>query len=321
MKDPFNLFIAKRVDYCTNNYYLLMLETKKLFFEYLKEKKSLEEFKIATAKIWDEVDHSYMKEAYKELSDMISARDLTGREILNAKEVYDEVFGIVDEKKFFGVEEKYKVSIENYYKNRLKTINKDYIDDTAYLSKLVDKYDKVQAIIPYYLANGTIRSFHNIADYSSMLFNTNLTRTGWNRTLYDSKLLGQDIFYLPAHIMACPLCQEWQGKLYSRTGKSGVIDGQRYQPMENAIQGGIGHPNCKHQWTIYWNSEQLQEDTYSGEEWIERYEAEQKSKGLQRKRNQLLNDKSIYEKIGNQEEVDKINAKIKKVNDSIKELN
>lgn len=321
MKDPFNLFIAERVDYCTNNYYLLMLKTKRLFFEYLKDKKALEEFKIATSKIWDNLDHNYMKQAYKELADMISARDLTGREIINAKAVYDEVFGIVEESKFFGVEEKYKVSIENFYKSKLKTINKDYIDDTAYLTKLVDKYEDSQQIIPYYNKDGTIRSWHNISSYSSMLFNTNLTRTGWNRTLYDSTLLGQEIFYLPAHIMACPLCQEWQGKLYSKNGKSGIIDGQKYQPMENAIEGGIGHPNCKHQWTIYWSSEQLQKNTYSSDEWVEMYEIDQKVKGLNRKQQQLTNDLNIYENIGNQEEVDKISAKIKKINESIKELN
>lgn len=320
MKDPFNLFIQDSVEENTINYYNLMFKTKRKFFEYLKSGKSTEEFRKEINKIWDKVDHSYMLERIEELEKMISARDLEGHEIISSSAKYKEIFDIIGEDKFKDIEKKYKEIISKYYNGRHKTAEKEYIDKMSYLSKLVEKYDDVQQIIPYHNKDGTIHSWHNISSYSSMLYNVNLTHAGWNRTMYDSKLLGNDILYLPAHTMACPLCQEWQGRLYSTNGKTGYIDGQKYIPKEVAIEGGIGHPNCKHQWTLYWTPDQLQEDTYSSNEWVERYEKDQKIKALELKSEKIKNDKSIYKKLGNQEEVDKANQKLEKINSKIREL-
>lgn len=320
MKDPFNAFINDSVYASTLEYYKLMFQTKRLFFDYLKDKKPTNEFKKELDKIWDNVDHSYMEQRIEELEKMIEARDLKGHEIINPDAEFKKIYDLTSEKKFKGVEKKYKYNILDYYKHRRKTISKDYVNDEAYLSKLIDKYDEIQAVIPYHNQDGTIRSWHNIASYNSMLYNTNLTRSGWNRTMYDSELLDNTILYLPAHTMACPLCMEWQGRLYSTNGTSGYIDGRKYIPKEEAIEGGIGHPNCKHQWVIYWNKEQIQENTYNSPEWVERYETDQKIKSLSLKRKKLKNDREIYKNIGNMEGVDKVNNKLKKLNSEINEL-
>ena len=219
MKDPFNLFIEDSVYYFSNQYYKLIFKTKKMFFEYLSQNKSLEEFKKETAKIWNKVDHKYMEQRISELEKMIEARDLKGQKIINPNAEYTQVYDLVKEERFIEVEKKYKSTIDNYYKGRLKTVNKEYINKDAYLSKIVSEYDKTQAIIPYYNKDGTVRSYHNVASYNSMLYNTNLNRAGWNRTLYDSNLLDNDLLYLPAHPFACPLCMEWQGRIYSASGR------------------------------------------------------------------------------------------------------
>lgn len=320
MKDPFNTFIEDSVYYSKNEYYKLIRKTKRLFFDYLNNKKPTNEFKKELNKIWNNIDHTYMEQRIKELEDMIEARDLKGNKIVDINAKFQEVFEITPESKFIDMEHKYKSNINYYYKNKLKSVKKEYIDKKSYLSSLVNKYDEIQAMIPYFNKDGTVRSWHNIASYNSMLYNTNLTHSGWNRTMYDSRLLNNKILYLPAHTLACPLCMEYQGKLYSEDGTSGYIDGQQYRPKEIAIEGGVGHPNCRHQWTIYWDKDQLQDNDYNSIEWEEKYKIDQKIKALSLKRTNLKNDREIYKNLGNYEEVDKVNNKLKRLNAEIKQL-
>lgn len=315
MKDPYSLFIEDSVLYANNQYYKLIFKTKTLFFDYLNQGKSLEEFKVESAKIWENVDHKYMAERIKELEGMIETRDLTGNKILNPNAKYNQVYDLVGEKRFIETETLYKKTIDDYYKCILKTASKEYVNTEAYLSKIVDKYDSIQAVIPYFNKHGTVRSYHNIASYNSMLYNVNMNRAGWNRTMYDSELLERDLLYLPAHPYACPLCAEWQGKVYSSSGKS-----TKHPPKDVAINGGVGHPNCKHQWLIYWGESQLQDNKYNSDEWQAKYEAKQKIQTLQLERTRLKNDRTILENLGNYEEVDKINQQIRRINSSIREL-
>lgn len=315
MKDPYNLFINDSVYLAQTEYYKLMNKTKVLFFESLKNKKDISYFRAEVKKIWGNIDHSYMEERIKELEEMITAEDLEGRKIINPDAEFKKVFSLEPESRFTQVETKYQKTVESYYKGRLKTLNNGFVDEETYLKDLVNKYDKMQAIIPYYNKDGSVRSYHNIASYNSMLYNTNLTRSGWNRTLYDSELLGNDLVYLPAHPGACPLCMDYQGKVYSVSGKS-----KKYPPQSIAIDGGVGHPNCKHQWTIYWDSSQIQADKYNSNEWAEYYENHQKIQSLQLERTNLKVDKKIFQDLGNYDEVDKINGKIKNLNSKIKEL-
>lgn len=315
MKDPFSLFIEDSVLYASNQYYRLIFNTKSLFFDYLNNSKSLEEFERESSKLWDNVDHSYMKKQIEELEELIKVRDLDGRKIINPNAEYTQFYELVSEDRFIEVEKLYKKAIDNYYKGRLKTVSKEYVNKEAYLSKIVDKYDSIQAIIPYFNKDGSVRSYHNIASYNSMLYNVNMNRAGWNRTLYDSELLERDLLYLPAHPYACPLCAEWQGKIYSSSGKS-----TKYPPKDIAVDGGVGHPNCKHQWLIYWGEHQLQDNKYNSDEWEQKYQNKQKIQSLQLERTKLKNDRSIFENIGNYEEVDRINQQIRRINSSIREL-
>lgn len=316
MKDPFSLFIEDSVLYASNQYYKLIFTTKYLFFDYLKKGKSFEEFKKESSKIWDNVDHTYMNERIKELEEMIKARDFEDREILNPNAEFQEIYELVKESRFKEVEAIYKRTIDNYYRARLKTVSKDYVDKEAYLSKIVKEYETIQAVIPYYNKDGTVRAYHNVASYNSMLYNVNMNRAGWNRTMYDANLLNNDLVYLPAHPFACPLCMPYQGKIYSQSGKS-----LKYPPKEIAIDGGVGHPNCKHQWLLYWGDSMIQDNKYNSAEWQEKYQNKQKIRALELERTKAKKDREIYKNLGNYEEVDKSNQKIRRLNDSIKELN
>ena len=314
-KDPFSLFIEDSVLYASNKYYELIFKTKTLFFDYLNKGKSFEYFKKASSEIWENVDHSFMNERIKELEEMIEARDLKDRKILNPNAEFTQIYELVKESRFNEVERLYKNTIDQYYKGRLKTVKKDYVDKQSYLAKIVEQYDKAQAVIPYYNKDGTVRCYHNIASYNSMLYNVNLNRSGWNRTMYDASLLNNDLVYLPAHPFACDLCMPWQGKVYSTSGKS-----LKYPPKELAEAGGIGHPNCKHQWLLYWGEDMIQKDDYNSIEWQDAYERKQKIQALQLERKKLKNDRKIYENIESFGEVDKVNQKISSINSKIKEL-
>nr|DAL31251.1 MAG TPA_asm: minor capsid protein [Caudoviricetes sp.] len=317
MKDAFSLFIEDSVDISKANYDDLVYKTKRLFFDYLLEEKTTDKFAERLEKIWGKLDHSFMEQRTKELEEMIKIRDLTDREIKNKNAKYQEVYELTKMSRYKDVEDYYKKIIESFYGGNLKTVSKDYIDKESYLTKAVEYYDKIQNTIPYHNKDGTVRSWHNIADYCSMLFNTNLTRAGWNRTLYDADLLENNILYLTAHLYSCPLCIDHQGKLYSTNGTYGEIDGQKYVPKEEAIDGGVGHPNCRHQWTIYWDKDQLQEDKFNSKEWDEKYIKRQKMKAVEREINKLRNDKKIYKKIGNMEAFEKTGAKILKLIDKL----
>lgn len=315
MKDEFSIFINDSVYYTQTEYYKLINKTKELFFYSLQEQKPASYFKKEANKIWGNIDHSYMEQRIQELEEMISAKNLEGRKILNPNAKFEQIFPLDSESKYIDIERKYEKVVNKYYKDRLKTINNGFVDKETYLTNLIEKYDKMQSIIPYYNKNGTIRSYHNIASYNSMVYNTNLTKAGWNRTLYDSKLLENDLVYLPAHPGACPLCMQFQGKVYSISGKN-----PKYPKQSIAIEGGVGHPNCKHEWVLYWDSSQIQEDKYNDIAWEEYYERKQKIQSLQLERTNLKVDKRILESIGNYGEADKVQAKIRTLNSKIKEL-
>jgi len=48
------------------------------------------------------------------------------------------------------------------------------------------------------------------------------------------------------HLGACELCQPWQGKILSFTGKT-----EGYPTLEEARAAGLFHPNCRHAYGLY----------------------------------------------------------------------
>ena len=321
-KDPYSEYIDRSVISIQNKYDKLMRQTKLLFFDYLQKGKTLEEFKEANSKIWDKVNHEFMTARYKELEEMID-KDIAKQFELTIKELDENVYGkneyfkLEPMSRFTEVERKYKNYIDRYYKSTKTTLDKEYIDETEYLSKQVSKYNEKQATIPYHNQDGSVRCYQTLSTYCSMLYNTNLTRVGWNRTMANADFIGEDLLYLPSHTGACPLCIKAQGYVYSKSGLN-----PEYRKMEEAIDGTygmVGHPNCKHEWLIYSGKEMLQENKYDSAEWEEYYKNDQKLKALQRERTKLKTDRKLNKKIGNMEEVDKLNLKIRKFNSKIKE--
>lgn len=80
--------------------------------------------------------------------------------------------------------------------------------------------------------------------------------------------------------------------------------------MDVAYKNGVGHPNCKCEWSIYWDKSQLetQTKTEDGE-----YEIDQKRKATERELRKAENDLSMYQMIGNGEMIDKTMQKIERL--------
>lgn len=305
-----DIFIAESVEILKNNYLRRMLKTKQLFFKCLQENKTSQEFLSEFSKIWNDLDYRFMRDQKKELEKLID--ELNNVSPIN---VTKEFIKTLTTSSFDDVLKKYEKTLERYYESKLSTMENGINDKDLYLSNFVDKYDNQQACIPYRTKEGLIHSYHDIADYSSMLFNTNLTRTAINRTLYDAEYLNKDLVYIPAHNLSCPRCMEWQGRVYSISGKN-----KRYPKLDEAYSNGMGHPNCKHITVIYWDKSQLQSDRFDSEEWEDKYRIDQKKKAIKREIKKQNSDLKIYKSLNNQAKIDTTKNKIKKLRSRLSEI-
>ena len=203
---------------------------------------------------------------------------------------------------------KFSVRVKEYYKRALKSVGIDNIDIKEYLIKKLDKYEAIEKVVRY--SNG---SYYGIDTYNSMVYNTNLTRTAWSETIKRGYVSGNDLVYVIPHMYSCPLCQEWQGMTYSITGHT-----PGYESLDNAIDGGLLHPNCKHVIVAYYGQED--DFTYSTPEWEEKYDARQKINALNLKKSRLKNENIISAKLDDYKNIDKNKKKISAINKEIRGL-
>ena len=318
MRDEISEIIDEEVQSYSKESYDYLDEVKKLVFTCLIGKISYDIFKGKLNKVnskYNKIEKNRTSKGYKKVKDKVvetNETPISSEKIdFTEKDLSDLLFKL-DKTSQIKAKDKFIRVITNYYKATLKTAKKEYISIDDYLKKKLTQYDKVEKVVAYHNQDGTIRAYHDIASYNSMVYNTNLTSSAWNETINYCYENNTDIVYVEPHPFSCPLCQEWQGKFYSLTGKS-----SKYENIENAYKGGLKHPNCKHNITT--NVGQKETDDYNSNEWKDRYQARQKKQALELKRKRLKTDRDIYKELNNYEEVDKINAQIRTLNSAIKE--
>lgn len=318
MNDEISEVINEEVQSYSKESYDYLDEVKKLVFTCLIGKISNSIFKGKLNKInskYNKIEKNRTLKGYKKVKDKVVETNKkpisSGKIEFTEKDLSDLLFKL-DKTSQIKAKDKFIRIITNYYKTTLKTAKKEYISIDNYLKKKLTQYDKVEKVVAYHNQDGTIRAYHDIASYNSMVYNTNLTSGAWNETINYCYENDTDIVYVEPHPFSCPLCQEWQGKFYSLTGKS-----KNYPNIELAYKGGLKHPNCKHNITT--NVGQKETDDYSSNEWVERYEARQKKQALELQRKRLKTDRDIYKELNNYAEVEKVNAKIRALNKAIKE--
>ena len=314
--------ISKSV-YLTNAYYTnKQNKTKILYFKYLDEGRSYEEFEKELSKIWDNIDHRFMNTQINKLQKIVNQNNIEeainlGRldEIYKETEYWvidEEYFKLTPERYFNEFEQRFKQNVLNNYK-RAETSLK-YGNKEVYLEKKIDSYNKsVNQVVTYFSKKGSIVRKVQLSTYLSMVHNTNLTRSGWNQTMSDSEKLGQNEFIIPYHPFSCPYCLEYQNRVLTKEEVEKVLG---IEAMER--QGEILHPNCKCTLSIYWSSLQLNRENYLANE--DYYNIRQQVNSLTLEKSNLRTDMKIAEFLGEQGKVDSIKSKISVINRNIREL-
>lgn len=308
-----NDYINEKTFKTNKKYAVLQNKTEELFFECLDEGRSVEYFYKKLDEIWGKIDHSFIQQDIEEYANIIENNNLylieqeTG---LKATKPPSKLLLAVGIGTFLLSEEKFKNIIKKRYENYYNS--PAYKNDKQeYLKRKVKTYDN--QVIPYYNNEGEIVRYVQLSTYLSMKYNTNLTRAGWDRTIEDAEYLGYTKFWIPPHAFSCEHCAEYQGKILS-------LDEVLEFTEAEETEGDILHPNCKCQLLLYTIKTRLQSQQYSMGEIEEYYDIRQKANSLTLKKERLLTDKKIQRRLGNEEEVDKLNNQIKKVNTQIRVL-
>ena len=341
--EAITIFIEDKVWESTIKYNRMMNVTKEKFFESLYNNVPLDEYIREITNLWN-IDHKYMDKAIAELGIMVTQKDFYNAEMYGMKKLttrsiklenYWREFTLTDDEFYpLNPERDFRLLEQRYVNRHIKlyeTIMKRYensSDKARDLANFLKQYSKLDKTIPYFdHMTGKIRCYQTLTTYLNMLYNVNLTRSAWNRAIYDAKLLGNHLWYLPAHPYACPHCMEYQGYVYTdrepNAREKNILikygkPGSWYK--KDAIEGDVGHPNCKHVWTSYWSQEQIQDDKYNSAEWEEKYKNRQKIQSLELEKSRLLSDRRVYNTLGQQDLVDTTTSKIKKIREKIKEL-
>lgn len=314
-----DFFINKSVFKVNLKYTKLQNETKELFFRCLDEERSEKYFSKELDKIWGNLDHSFMDNDIEEYKRIIHDNNLQLFELAmpkTEKQVKKEnsFFDIISAVVIIGYEKKFVKQQEKEYESSLKSpLYRE--DKKEYLSMLVPKKD-VNGIVPYYIkSTGKVREVP-LNVYASMVHNTNLTRSAWNQTLNDADEFKIDKFYIPFHNFSCPECLSHQNKIMSREDVELLIGDVALEK-----EGNILHPNCKCVLTPYYSGlTKMKAKPYSKSTLKEQYDIRQKMNSLTLKKERLLTDLRIQKRLDNQEQVDKLNQRKRKINSQIREL-
>ena len=307
-------YIRREVEKDKNKKYKELDEVKLTYFVFLLGLVGVDAFKNKIEEIIKKPNRDYSK--VKEMINSINP-DYASKVFKkpNIKDIENLKFDISSLNEI-KARDKYIRVITNYYGKSLGTIKKADIDKAEYLLNKVSKYDKVEKVVPYYNKKGQIVAYHDIASYNSMVYNTNLTNSVWNETLDKAMETGNDLVYVPGHWGSCPYCAPYEDRIYSLTGANAM-----YPNIQEALDGGLKHPNCKHPIECY-NSEVLTSESVSSPPEV--YNALQKINSLELKRDRLIVDKKAYKYIakeygGGYDKIDKVNQQIRKVNEAIRE--
>lgn len=283
-----------------------MRQTKKLFIEDKFNGIDNKTFALEIDKIWT-VDHRFMERLIQEQTNKV--RD-ENHVTMKEQQSLPNRFEMVPESRFKEEEKKYSTHIKRgYYSTQGNS--------TDYLTQTIKDFVDRERTIPYYPHGDKSQkptSWHTPGEYLSMLFNVNMRVASWNQTIKDGQILGIDLVYLETHPNACEVCNYHMGKYYSISGRTYNIPNFAGS-IDEAYKDGVGHPNCKCNFTLVWDLDEEHIDTAT-----DNYEQVQKARALQRDIENYTTDKELYRYIENYEEADKTEGIIATLKAELKEL-
>ena len=130
----------------------------------------------------------------------------------------------------------------------------------------------------------------NIASYSEMALRTANKRANLMGSANKRMEYGVHTVKITSHNSACPMCIQWQGKVYYDDVYGEVTPaerrGLRYYPLlSEAVKGGMFHPNCKNGLSTYYegiNQPPKEPTKEEIEEMTRRYNLEQRQRECER---------------------------------------
>ncbi len=130
----------------------------------------------------------------------------------------------------------------------------------------------------------------NIASYAEMALRTSNKRANLMGSANKRMEYGIHTVKITSHNSACPMCIQWQGKVYYDDVYGEVTPAERrglgyYPLLSNAVKGGMFHPNCKNGLSTYYdgiNQPPKEPTKEEVEEMTRRYNLEQRQRECER---------------------------------------
>lgn len=130
----------------------------------------------------------------------------------------------------------------------------------------------------------------NIASYSEMALRTANKRANLMGSANKRMEYGIHTVKITSHNSACPMCIQWQGKVYYDDVYGEVTPAERrglgdYPLLSEAVKGGMFHPNCKNGCSTYYegiNQPPKEPTKEEVEEMTRRYNLEQRQRECER---------------------------------------
>lgn len=133
----------------------------------------------------------------------------------------------------------------------------------------------------------------NIASYSEMALRTANKRANLMGSANKRMEYGIHTVKVSSHNSACPMCIQWQGKVYYDDvygavmvqEKMGIAGFKKYPLLSEAVKGGMFHPNCKNGCSTYYegiNQPPKEPTKEEIEEMTRRYNLEQRQRACER---------------------------------------
>lgn len=126
------------------------------------------------------------------------------------------------------------------------------------------------------------------------------------------------LVWTSSHADASPRCRKWQGRLFSLDGTSGIKNGVRYVPIEEALNDNSGNSiingyNCRH-YLIEYEDGSVAPKSYTKEEIQKEYKIDQKQRYYENQIRQLKTDEVLMRQQGYTNEANKLKKHWQKLN-------
>lgn len=217
------------------------------------------------------------------------------------------------------------IKSNNEFKNVVDKF-RPFIDDATKGLPIISDYDKlVKGQVKVLASNPPISNRVskdgkpykiNLRNRAEMFVRYEANKEDLQRLIAD----GVEYAWISTHADASPRCSPYQGKLYSLKNESGVINGNRYSPIEDALKGQLGDGNgcisgynCRHRLIEYTPNSKAPND-YTEAEMKKAYEIDRKQRAYENRIRQLKTEERLMRASGDTETAKKLRLQWKKLN-------